>query len=262
MAASLHQTVNKALEGLFPPAYLRVCECLRWHSEQGVFDHITEFSRWQTNAHTFPYTQICFCKFSQVSYQHRVGYWHPLQWLHIINMNHKANRSKAAAAWFIICRLKNTASMIWCQSTILLLPWQPVTQDAPHATPLPAASTITHMHSQTHYWWVFGSRFFLQQDLKSCCAPHKNRLGDKGLSLFFLFFLFNNPRSLDFSVAVSALNVVVDRLLRKFNKNCPFYNRWCHCYPSLANCRFIWVVFRVDLLNSVEPRLQFIHPHL
>lgn len=42
-------TVNEAIEGPFPPAYLRVCECLRWHAEQGVFDPIREFSRWQTN---------------------------------------------------------------------------------------------------------------------------------------------------------------------------------------------------------------------
>lgn len=156
----------------------------------------------------------------------------------------------------------------------VVLPWQPVTQDAPHATPLPAASTITHIHSQTHYWWVFGSRFFLQQDLKSLFPPHKNRLGDKGPCLFFLFFLFSNPPpSLDFSTGGVEMSwrhwcpvtfLLLFLTQTSLNKSCPFYNRWCHFCPSLANRKYIWVVFRVDLdlLHSVEPWLQFINPHL
>lgn len=140
--------VNAAWEDPFPLAYLGACECLCWHSwARGVWS----YRRVQQVANTHTHRQGCR-KF--LSYQQKVDYWHPLQWLHTINVSNKANVGGG-------CSLTQPQhNLDGCMSghNLVVLPWQPVTRDAQHAT-VASVYTQTHTHRFSDGWWMFGSQF-------------------------------------------------------------------------------------------------------
>lgn len=49
---------------------------------------------------------------------------------------------------------------------LVVLPWQPVTQDAPQCHGISTPVVNTHTHTFSQHWWMFRGRVFLWQELK------------------------------------------------------------------------------------------------
>ncbi len=166
--------VNEAWKGPFPLAYLWVCECLRWHSWAGrvwLYQGVQQVVNTHTYTHTHTLAVVNFwvinkkwsidilcCDCTQSAWITKL----------IVEEERRLTgllftRWKTQPWWFHVRARSCCVAMTTCHSGC----------SACHSTSscfakhtLAKKHTHTHTHTFSHHWWMFGSRFFLRQDLK------------------------------------------------------------------------------------------------